>query len=154
MYHTPRNFNSSAMLLHNLNLDVIDEYEVRAVIINELSHTAVPNEQDVKDALAQLYMQACNATASLYYVKIDTFNTAKSLSFSIEMTGESLWKRLRVHLCKTVEPEWGINQVVRAVLEFMATFIPGGVIILHLVTRMVRYILAHGYYSLCPLAVT
>jgi hypothetical protein len=110
----------------------------------------LPDEQDVKDALAEMYLHASDAVATLYYVKLETLRAARNLSFSIEMTGTSLWNRLKVHLCKMLNEEWGVNDVVHSVLEFMATFMPGGIVIARLVKRVVKYILAQGYRNLCP----
>ncbi len=137
------------MYLQNLQLEPLDYNVLQSELLNDVVNEPVPTLAEVKDTLAQMYLQASEATAMLYYQNLESFKKAKAASFSIAVAGFNLWERLRKFLCTFLSATSTTIEIIDKVVEFMASFIPGGIFISALVKKLVSYVLNIGYEKPC-----
>ncbi|MNR34182.1 hypothetical protein D3C85_1519300 [compost metagenome] len=98
-----------------------------------------------------MYQQASQANAQLYYSDSESSIELRSKKYSAVLAGSNLWQKLRTFLCGFLTPDSTASEIIDKIVEFVASFIPGGVFIAYLVRIVVRYILNLGYSELCPL---
>ncbi len=138
------------MYLQNLQLEPLDYNILKSELLNGIETESVPTLDEVKDALAQMYSEASEATASLYYSNLESLKLARNDNFSIALAGSNLWQKLRTFLCGFLSATSTASEIIDKIVEFVVSFIPGGIFIGYLVKKLVRYILNLGYTQLCP----
>lgn len=142
------------MYLQDLNLQVINSATLKMELLNELDSTDIPTEMDIKDALSEMYIQASNAAAPLYYKDVLAARLLKSTLYSPHMAGENLWRKLKREICKNLNEDSTEVEVIDTILEVLSSLIPGGVIIKPLVKKIVKYYLSKGYRGICHAGLT
>jgi len=140
------------MYLQNLQLEPLNYSIIKSELLNDIDNEPTPTLDQVKESLAQMYQQASQATSQLYYSNLESFNQVKSESFSSSLAGANLWQKLRAFLCGFLSPESTASEIIDKIVEFVASFIPGGIFISYLVRKLIKYTLSLGYTQLCPLS--
>lgn len=140
------------MYLQNLQLQPLNYNIVKSELLNDIENEPIPTLDQVKDSLAQMYEQASEATTQLYYSNSESVQHVRVENFSISMAGSNLWQKLRRFLCGFLTPDSTASEIIDKIVEFVASFIPGGIFISILVKKLVRYVLNLGYIELCPLS--
>jgi len=140
------------MYLQNLELEQINVDDLKSELLSEVDSTEMPTEQEVKNALAEMYQQAANATAPMYYNNAESFIAQKSTNYSLQLAGNNIWERIRKYFCEFLNQDSTAGDIIDAILDFLASIIPGGIIIKLLVKKIVKYFLNMGYEALCPIA--
>ena len=140
------------MYLQNLQLEPLNYNITKRELLNDIENEPTPTFEEVKESLAQMYQQASQATAQLYYSNLESLKQARSENFSISLASFSLWQKSRTFLCGFLSPDSTASEIIDKIVEFVASFISGGIFISYLVKKLVRYVLNLGYVRLCPLS--
>jgi len=140
------------MYLQNLQLEPLNYNIIKSELLNDIDNEPIPTLDEVKESLAEMYQQASQATSQLYYSNLESLAQARTVNFSALLAGSNLWQKLRKFLCEFLTPDSTASEIIDKIVEFIASFIPGGVFISYLVKKLIRYILNLGYAELCPLS--
>lgn len=140
------------MYLQNLKLEQLNYDVLKSELLNEIEAEEIPTLEEVKNSLAEMYSQASEATAGLYYNNLESLSTLKKESFSFELAGLNLWEKLKQFLCGFLSATSTASEIIDKIVEWIASFIPGGIFIGYLVRKVIRYVLNWGYEALCPIA--
>lgn len=138
------------MYLQNLQLEPLNYNILKSELLNDIENEPIPTLNEVKEVLAQMYSEASEATSQLYYSNLESVRQVRQESFSILLAGSNLWQKLRTFLCGFLSTNSTASDIIDKIIEFVASFIPGGIFIGYLVRRLVRYVLNLGYSQLCP----
>ncbi len=138
------------MYLQNLQLEQLNYDVLKSELLNQIETEEIPTLGEVKNSLAEMYYQASEATASQYYNNLESFSLAKKQHFSFALAGLNLWEKLRRFLCGFLNTASTASEIIDKIVEWVASFIPGGVFISFLVKKIIKYVLNKGYESLCP----
>ncbi len=138
------------MYLQNLELKHLDYDVLKSELLLDIENEPIPTLEEVKDALAEMYSQASNATAALYYSNVDAFKNNRNENFSFSLAGSNLWNKLKKFLCGFLSATSTASEIIDKIVEFIASLIPGAVFIANLVSKLAKYVLNMGYEKLCP----
>ncbi|QYJ68615.1 hypothetical protein [Flavobacterium litorale] len=138
------------MYLQDLDLKEIDYNSFKSEILETYETEEDLKENEIEELLADNYYKAANAVSSLYYEVPEKMATERSKSFSIIKAGKNLWRRLRAFLCKVLNAGSSAQEVLEKIIEFLAPYLPGGIIFKKAVKAILRFFLKRGYTALCP----
>lgn len=139
------------MLLQNEQLELIDPKKLKEELLKDFKNTDLVDEESIENDLAHMYLSASNATASLYYTneKIADFASNRALAFSFPLAGKNILGKIRDFICKFLNEGSTASDIIDAILEAIASIIPGGVIIKGILKKLIRFILNKGIGSFC-----
>ena len=140
------------MYLQNLHLEPLNYSIIKNELLDNIDNEPIPTLEEVKESLAEMYQQASHATAELYYSNLESLKQVRNASFSISLAGSSLWQKLRILLCGFLSPDSTATEIIDKIVEFVTSYIPGGIFISYLVKKLVKYVLSLGYTQLCSLS--
>ncbi|KOS06544.1 hypothetical protein AM493_11240 [Flavobacterium akiainvivens] len=141
------------MYLQNIDNTQIDANIFMAEILTEVKAEDVEQnitEQDIENGLAELYVDAADATAPMLYASTESFISTRRQNFSAEFAGRGLWRKLIRFLCKVLNATSTAGDILAAILDFIVSVIPGGIVFKGIIKKILKYFLNKGYNTLCP----
>lgn len=142
------------MFLQDENLDLINSSELKNELLDSMEDVELASEQEIEKDLASMYLAASNATTALYYKKdkIAGLVSQKALSFSFPKAGKNVFGKIKEFICKFLNEGSTTSDIIDAILDAIASIIPGGVIIKGIIKKLVKFILNKGIGSFCTIA--
>ncbi|MGM9510475.1 hypothetical protein ACS5NO_22265 [Larkinella sp. GY13] len=142
------------MFLQDENLKLIDVDQLKKELLDDIENEDIASEKEVEDDLGQMYLSASNATSQLYYKddKIANFASERALSFSLPKAGRNILKKVKEFICSFLNEGSTASEIIDAILDAIASIIPGGVIIKGIIKKLVRFILSKGIGVFCNIA--
>lgn len=138
------------MYLQNLNLQQVNALEFKADVLNSYANETDPSEDEIEEGLGQNYLEAANAVTPVYYEFATNFIASRETNYSIHFGGRNIWQRLKAFLCKVLNATSTAGDIIDAVVEFLLSIIPGGIVFKAIVKKIIKYFLNRGYAAMCP----
>jgi hypothetical protein len=138
------------MLLFNEQHAQLNIKDVMAELKN-LNDVPTPTIEDVQTALGNYYNQALQLQAAKYQFKAElapTTAVANQAAFLPGIGGKILAEIKKI-ICGILDGSSTEDQILQAVLNALASIIPGGVFIKALANIVVKYLLSTGITKFC-----
>jgi ABC-type amino acid transport substrate-binding protein len=138
------------MLLFNEKHEQLDIKDVKAKLQN-LENVPTPSLQDVQTALGDYYSQALQLQGANYQFKAaltPSVALADQAAFLPGIGGKIL-EELKKIICAILNGASTTSDILEAVLNALASIIPGGAFIETLAKIVVKYLLSQGVDSFC-----
>jgi hypothetical protein len=135
------------MVLYNENYELISQVEIDA-FKKELELTSdktAQNQGEIEADLEKYYVEADQIVKKHYGMPIDSTRAFLGI-------GKGLLKKIKDLFCRFMGVDSTASEIIDKILEALASFIPGGVFIKWLASKIIRYFLNMGYNTLCPAA--
>lgn len=134
------------MLLFNEQHAQLNPQEVAAELAN-LDGVETPTTQETESLMEEYYKRALQLEGAHF-----GFNT--SFAASAELGAfpgfGNILDAIRKFICGIVNENSTTQEIIDAILQAIATIIPGGIIINLLVKPLIKYILSLGIKAFCP----
>lgn len=134
------------MLLFNEKHEQLNADAVAADLAN-LDDVATPTGDEVEAILQDYYKQALQLEGARYGFKAEFAAPAALAAFP---GIGSILDAIRKFICGIVNEGSTTQQIIDAILQAIASVIPGGIIINLLVKPVIKYILSIGIKAFCP----
>lgn len=138
------------MLLHNLQLQPIDVDALKQSLKN-LDDVSEPTQEELEQELGDYYdtTLTVDAASRNYVVKYNNANLMATANL-FSVNGNSIFTRIRQAVCAAINALSSVDEIIDAILNAIASIIPGGVIIEWIIKRLVKFFLNKGFAWLCP----
>ena len=142
---------SILMLLYNEKYQEIDIDVLKKELKNDPDMAAAASQEEIENELGSYYNQAFALEAKAYGFNTMSLETADALNFSLRGTGKKILEKIKKFVCSILSGESTINEIIDAVLDALASIIPGGIIIKSLVKKLLKFILDKGITKFCSI---
>lgn len=133
------------MFLYNENFEPISQAEIDAFKTElELARDPVKlSQEEIEADLENYYLQADQIEKNHFGIQIEANRSFLGI-------GKGLFKKIKELFCRFLHEGSTASEIIDKILEAIATFIPGGILIKWLAAKIIRYFLNVGYNALCP----
>jgi len=132
------------MLLYNEEFQQMDVNALKAELKNELD-IPVPTEEEIEEDLGLYYTEAKNLEAANYgFESMPLVMATDRRGF-----GRKILRKIKQFICGVLDDNSTADQIIEAILNALATIIPGGVIIKWIVKKILKFILSLGISRFC-----
>jgi hypothetical protein len=135
------------MVLYNENYELISQVEIDA-FKKELELTSdktAQNQSEIEADLEKYYVEADQIFKKHNGIEIATPRAFLGI-------GKGLFKKVKELFCSFMSADSTASEIIDKILQALVSFIPGGVLIKWLASKIIRYFLNMGYNALCPAA--
>ena len=135
------------MILRDLEFQDINVFVFKTEVLQEVDDVEPTTEQEAAEALTQLYDEADSVLKAFLFN--ETYVIASKTKENSIAIG-NFWEKLRHYVCSVLRAVYTREELLEAILQFIAKYIPGAIVIKPLVKRILKYLLGLAYDSLCP----
>lgn len=139
------------MKLQNLDLQPLDIEQLKKEILSEYTQEAIPESKEIENDLADLYLKAFTANASPFFNLSEATKENLTAEYAGALAGSGIWQRVRRIICKILNHASTAEEIIDAILEALASVIPGGIILKKIAMKILRYILNQGVLAFCSI---
>jgi hypothetical protein len=138
------------MLLFNEKNEQLNVKAVKAGLKN-LKDTPTPSLEEVQTALGNYYNQALQIQTARFKVKADlaSVTVAAPQGSLFGGIGSNILAEIKKIICGILDGNSTEDEIIQAVLNALATIIPGGVFIKTLANIIVKFLLSTGITAFC-----
>jgi len=136
------------MLLVNENHQQINVDELKASL-KEIDTNEVPTQEDLEKELGNYYGQALQTDTLQYGLQGVTTQSFATQAFSPGGIGGKILAAIKKFICGILDGNSTEDEIIDAILNAIASIIPGGVILKPIVEKIVKYIISQGISAFC-----
>jgi len=144
------------MILYNEENQPMNSDDIRNFkheVINNLKNIESPNEQDLAKELGDLFVQSNQNHFPKLGMKSELTTLTGEKHFSIPGIGKKILQEIKKIVCAVLHAGSTAGDIFDAVVEALASIIPGGGLIMRilkpLIEKIVKYIMSQGIGRFC-----
>lgn len=138
------------MYITNERNELIDVQSLKAELAN-FTEAELLSQDEMEAELSTYYMSALNDDCNMYGVASPALTAMAADDFSVRRIGRGILRRIKEFICKVLGEDATVDQIIDAILNALATIIPGGRIIAFLVKKLIRFVIDLGIGKFCAI---
>jgi len=139
------------MLLFNEKNEQLDVASLKKEILANLKNVKTPQKEEIEKELGAYYNNALAIDMKSYHPEI---TAVKAFSGQTEISFLGLGgilEKIRRFICKILTGSSTEGDIIDAILQAIASIIPGGIILKGIIEKIAKYIISMGVGAFCKI---
>lgn len=140
------------MLLYDENLQQLNVAELKAELL-DVTDVADISEDELELQLSEYYSNSLALDTAQYQLQVIVSPSILGIAeFSFSGIGRRILGKIKDFICRLLNPDSGIPDLIDAIVDAIASIIPGGIIFKGVVKKVVKFIISQGIGAFCRFA--